>query len=87
VRNESGLKEHPDVEVPRALLSAVCREDDEDESVRVAAAFLVMLAGREPVGSAARKILLRAADPLLEALQPRSAGLDGVGPSPAPIGC
>jgi hypothetical protein len=66
------LKAHPNVEVPPALLSAICHDDD--VSVRVAASFLVMLAGREPVGSSARRILLRAADPLLEALQPRAAG-------------
>lgn len=68
------LRAHPDVEVPASLLSAICC-DDADATVRAAAAFLVMLAGREPVGSPARRLLLRAADPLLEALQPRAARL------------
>jgi hypothetical protein len=72
VPNESGLRAHQHVEIPPALLSAICRDDD-NESVRVAASFLVMLAGREPVGSAARRLLLCAADPLLEALQPHPA--------------
>jgi hypothetical protein len=72
VPNESGLRTHQHVEIPPALLSAICRHDD-NESVRVAASFLVMLDGREPFWSPARKLRLCAADPLLEALQPHPA--------------
>jgi hypothetical protein len=70
VSEPTDVRAHPEIELPASLVGAICRRDD-DSSVREAAAFLVTLAGREPVGSSARRLLLRAAAPLLEALQPR----------------